>query len=93
MATTLRAAKPDISARDVETKRAIETLVKAHNDAMDERDTEIREVLEGLAVNRYNGKLCWCDKGRAIPMGLAHESTCLATQRLWEKLQPVKENT
>ncbi len=54
------------------------------------RDAEIREVLEGLATGEVGGENCWCpDPFRADEE--IHDVHCLATQRLWEKLQPAKE--
>ena len=51
------------------------------------RDTETRQVLEGL----HNGiNDCWCPTEHQEDK---HSDACLATQRLWEKLQPAKEET
>lgn len=44
----------DCHAATSENKRDIETLVAAHNEAMDARDTEVREVLEELRSNCHD---------------------------------------
>lgn len=49
--------------------------------------SEIREVLEGLMV--WRGE-CWCRDARPPSRRGTHLPACLATQRLWEKLQPAK---
>ena len=54
------------------------------------RDTEVREVLEGLG-SHTDGVHCWCWKPRLSKLLDFHEDQCLAARALWLKLQPVKE--
>ena len=46
-------------------------------DALSSRDTEIREVLEGLRTGE-----CWCDRRDRL-----HTPDCLAASVLWEKVK------
>lgn len=50
--------------------------------ALSSRDTEIRNVLEGLGVNVADRGMCWCWRrdGR-------HSTACLAAQALWNKVK------
>lgn len=60
-------------------------LVSRIASALSSRDTEIREVLEGLSkvLTFENGpsQRCWCS-------AWVHTPACLAARDLWEKLQP-----
>lgn len=48
------------------------------------RDTEAREVLEGLVTSVIDGEYCWCDVDHAET---PHMPACLAAQGLWERVQ------
>ena len=61
------------------------TLTKRIATALSSRDTEIREVLEGLSrvLKFKNGadQRCWCNNN------WTHSPACLATQTLWNKVR------
>lgn len=58
--------------------------------ALASRDSEVREVLEGLASKHYVslGEYCWCRApGTATkPAGDYHGDACLAARGLWERV-------
>lgn len=59
--------------------------------ALSARDTEIREVLEGLRA-QTKPNICWCADVFPNMSALGnHAKWCLAARDLWEKVQPVKE--
>lgn len=49
------------------------------------RDTEIREVLEGLRNPHRKTGDCWCNHDASDG---SHDIACRAAQQLWKKLSP-----
>lgn len=72
----------------VRRERPSDRPANAEPTALASRDTEIREVLEGLSnLRRYTHgqpERCWCD---AEDPETPHMPACLAARALWEKVQ------
>lgn len=65
--------------------KAVRRRIDMIASALSSRDTEIREVLEGLRF-RYSG--CWCpNRHPGLGETMPHEPACLAARGLWERVQ------
>lgn len=65
--------------------RLFDELEARFDDALSSRDTEIREVLEGLVMRTASGR-CWCRSELNLNITGNHEPRCLAARGLWEKV-------